>query len=524
MLVCVAIGFTCNATLADDAQAAGKKSYKIIYKLNDGKQAKYQVQRVAKGKTLRVSKLKKPYRKGYNFRGWYSNKSLTKKAKTVKGVAKKSKRTLYAKWTLKKYSITYKLNKGRLTGSYPTTYKYGKGVVLPTPKRKGCTFVGWYKDKTFTKRVTSISKKATGAKTFYAKWTSTKYTINYHLNGGEITGSYAKGYRMKTGATLPVPYREGYVFLGWYTNKALTKPIDNIEVGMTGNKNLYARWEKRIIIAHRGFHVDMPENTVAAFRAAKEAGFEYFECDVRFTRDGVPVLVHDETVELHSLDEEGQEYAFSATIDSTDFEAIDDARLQGVPFGLEEADIATFEEMIQLCAECDLRPFIHVKAGTKKQIQGLVDVVDSYGMPSKVSWCLSDGTCQGYVLAKHPNARIVCTYTSLSKSRIKAAAELAEQGAHVYIAGKYNYLSDSLVQYCRDLRVPLGVWTLCDDSQIPDTYPYVCMYYLDGLVPEDIPEEEPSDTEDEWTGDTEALMDVEPEMEIQSDDPEVEEF
>jgi glycerophosphoryl diester phosphodiesterase len=48
------------------------------------------------------------------------------------------------------------------------------------------------------------------------------------------------------------------------------------------------------VFAHRGFADGVPGNTLAAFRAAVEAGATHLESDVRATRDGVPVLFHDE--------------------------------------------------------------------------------------------------------------------------------------------------------------------------------------------------------------------------------------
>jgi glycerophosphoryl diester phosphodiesterase len=51
------------------------------------------------------------------------------------------------------------------------------------------------------------------------------------------------------------------------------------------------------IVAHRGFKGIAPENTIAAFDAAAKAGARYVEVDVRATRDGHLVLMHDATVD-----------------------------------------------------------------------------------------------------------------------------------------------------------------------------------------------------------------------------------
>lgn len=52
-----------------------------------------------------------------------------------------------------------------------------------------------------------------------------------------------------------------------------------------------------LIYAHRGFASSYPENTMVAFEAAALAGADGIELDVQLTRDGVPVIMHDETVD-----------------------------------------------------------------------------------------------------------------------------------------------------------------------------------------------------------------------------------
>lgn len=51
-----------------------------------------------------------------------------------------------------------------------------------------------------------------------------------------------------------------------------------------------------MVVAHRGASSTVPEHTLAAYVAAVEAGVDALECDVRMTRDGHLVCVHDRTV------------------------------------------------------------------------------------------------------------------------------------------------------------------------------------------------------------------------------------
>ncbi|MGB8956302.1 MAG: glycerophosphodiester phosphodiesterase family protein, partial [Tumebacillaceae bacterium] len=51
------------------------------------------------------------------------------------------------------------------------------------------------------------------------------------------------------------------------------------------------------IAAHRGYSGIAPENTLAAFQAAVQYNADAIEFDIHMTRDGVPVIMHDDTVD-----------------------------------------------------------------------------------------------------------------------------------------------------------------------------------------------------------------------------------
>ena len=56
-------------------------------------------------------------------------------------------------------------------------------------------------------------------------------------------------------------------------------------------------WPYPLWIAHRGAGKLAPENTLAAFRLGAAFGYRAFECDVKLSVDGVPFLLHDDTLE-----------------------------------------------------------------------------------------------------------------------------------------------------------------------------------------------------------------------------------
>lgn len=51
------------------------------------------------------------------------------------------------------------------------------------------------------------------------------------------------------------------------------------------------------IFAHRGASGYAPENTMDAFKLAVKQGAEGIELDVQLSKDGIPVVIHDETID-----------------------------------------------------------------------------------------------------------------------------------------------------------------------------------------------------------------------------------
>ncbi|MGG8383820.1 glycerophosphodiester phosphodiesterase [Bacillus sp. R-CC1] len=63
------------------------------------------------------------------------------------------------------------------------------------------------------------------------------------------------------------------------------------------NKRTFLHFNKTGIIAHRGAHINAPENTLKAIQSAGMLGYELVELDVQKTSDGSFILMHDTTVD-----------------------------------------------------------------------------------------------------------------------------------------------------------------------------------------------------------------------------------
>ena len=222
-------------------------TYKIKYNLNGGTNNSKNVATRKYGKAVT---LYNPTKTGYTFGGWYTNKNCTGTAVTKIAKTYAKNVTLYAKWTVNTYKITYNLNGGTNNSKNAASKTYGKAVKLYSPTKTGYTFAGWYADKKcMGTSYTKISKNYNKKVTLYAKWTANTYTIKFKANGG--TGTMAsKTMTYDTAATLTKNAftRSGYTFAGWstskngsaeYKNKA---SVINLSSENKGSVTLYAVW------------------------------------------------------------------------------------------------------------------------------------------------------------------------------------------------------------------------------------------------------------------------------------------
>lgn len=217
-----------------------KKTYKVEYVLDGGTNDQRNPTSYTFGEYYKIYPATK---EGYTFGGWFENPDFTQQRTSV-DVENKQDFKLYAKWIANSYNINYVLAGGNLPDGAVRTYKQGEGVQeLPIPTKTGYTFDGWYSDESKQTKITGISKEQSGDITVYASWTAGAIQITYNLNGGTNNPENPNSYKVNSGkVTLLDPTRENYRFLGWFSDKELTKQVYFID-GSSENLTLYAKWE-----------------------------------------------------------------------------------------------------------------------------------------------------------------------------------------------------------------------------------------------------------------------------------------
>jgi uncharacterized repeat protein (TIGR02543 family) len=179
-----------------------------------------------------------PTRTGYEFQGWYGDSALEIPF-SFPTTMPAYHFTLYAKWTINQYTITFDTNGG--SSLDPIHGDYASAITLGTTTKTGYTFIGWYSDEALTISFTQLTMPSQNM-TLYSKWSINQYTISFHSNGGSAVSSITADY----GATVEAPViptlTEG-VFLGWYSDFALTTPFVFPTTMPAYSQTLYAKWQ-----------------------------------------------------------------------------------------------------------------------------------------------------------------------------------------------------------------------------------------------------------------------------------------
>ena len=162
------------------------------------------------------------------------------------------------------YTIIYDGN-GATAGTMDTQTCMIDGFTFSLSKnaytRENYTFTGWntmpdgsgafYRDEA---NIYPLTETDQAEITLYAMWKDssvTNYTITYVLNATNVQNDNPATYTNNSDTiTLKAPVREGYTFLGWFSDKELTQQVTEIAKGSTGDITLYAHWKRTDACEH----------------------------------------------------------------------------------------------------------------------------------------------------------------------------------------------------------------------------------------------------------------------------------
>ncbi|MCV6599582.1 MAG: glycerophosphodiester phosphodiesterase [Alphaproteobacteria bacterium] len=237
----------------------------------------------------------------------------------------------------------------------------------------------------------------------------TKHFFSLRLNNPE-TGKRFKYFNLSAKVALASLF-SGHLaiavlfmfFLSMLANPARSELRRRLRSGKKINGVEYSLIENTEVLGHRGVRNGAPENTLKAIKTAAEHGAHGVEIDVRFTKDSVPVLMHDPKI---SRTVKGKKYSREKSIRNMKFEELAKLKTKG-------EKIPTLEAALKLINKLDLIVNLEVKADKKlknKEIDMFLQMVDKYCDRTKLSISSFDEKIVKYIKEKRTD--IITGYIS----------------------------------------------------------------------------------------------------------------
>ncbi len=244
------------------------------------------------------------------------------------------------------------------------------------------------------------------------------------------------------------------------------------------------------VIAHRGYSSAAPENTIPAIIAAAEHGYKTVECDIEWTKDSVPVLLHDSTINRTARKANGKKLFFKKKCSSLTYE-----QLLSYDFGswkdkkYKGTKIPTFEELLNCSKEYDLNVYVELKESSKfnkEKAQILVDAVKEAGMEDKITWISFEDDYLQEIKNLMPDARLgYLSKKKPSSETINTLKSLKTDENEVFLDVKASKMTNSTSEMLKNSGFDFETWTVNDCGELNNLFSLDCKGITTDTITED---------------------------------------
>lgn len=206
------------------------------------------------------------------------------------------------------------------------------------------------------------------------------------------------------------------------------------------------------LIAHRGYSAKYPQNTVPAFTAAAQAGFDGFEFDIHTAKDGIWVVMHNDTVD-EMTDGEGR--IADCTYEELQKLTVDAGNgIERYP----ELNIPTLEDALSVCDAYDIFPVIEVKSCIEPLLlQDILGAIYAHDLEDRAVIISYNIDYLETLRALDPDIRMMYLSKELTLEEADRCAALG-LGADVFFVN-FAKMSGAL-KYAQSLGLEIGAWTV----------------------------------------------------------------
>lgn len=220
------------------------------------------------------------------------------------------------------------------------------------------------------------------------------------------------------------------------------QPIDKPDLVLTAPAETF-------VIAHRGFARLAPENTIAAWSEAARLHADAAECDIHMTSDGVPVVIHDDTVDRTTSGTGAVSSLTLAQIKALDAGTWFHAKFAGTK-------ISTFQEFLNFCKGRFGWIYPEIKAGAgNSEVATIVNMITASGWIDRCVLTSFDPAVLAFARTISPN---LCLGFTGSFDYISQA--IANKPAILCINKDTIYANPTAVASAKAQGVDVAGWTV----------------------------------------------------------------
>lgn len=210
--------------------------------------------------------------------------------------------------------------------------------------------------------------------------------------------------------------------------------------------------------AHRGFSGKYPENTLLAFQKAIEIGVDGIELDVHLTKDGIPVIMHDEnTVRTTGVN------ALIKDLSLDEFRLLNAGAVMEGDWG--ELPPPTLREYFELIRDKNIETNIELKTGVYEYTgieRKVLALIDEFDLRDKIII----SSFNHYSVMKFKEIAPDIKVGFLEESwLIKPGAYTRDRGAE-YFHPFFNMLNFETLTDLRNNGIGINTWTVNDEQDM----------------------------------------------------------
>lgn len=235
------------------------------------------------------------------------------------------------------------------------------------------------------------------------------------------------------------------------------------------------------IIAHRGAKACAPQNTMPSFMRAVADGTDGFETDVHLTKDGIPVICHNYTIDETSNGVGRIEDLTLEELNRFDF---------GIWYGEEYAGtkIPTLDTFLSFVKEADVRilniEIKHPRSRLRELVEKTLQAVDAYGLTDRLIISSFSIPVLCHIKKVAPQIRTGLLYPSNNPAAaypILWPASMVRLTKCDAIHPIQDLVSAPLVEWAHKKGLQVNVWTVNDAKNIER----LLLLGVDGLITDD---------------------------------------